>query len=82
MIIVNARELQHRLKSILDSVERGETIQVERRKKAVARIIPLRKVKPPKAWPDLEKRLSSIYGEKRVTSPSTAAIIYEDRERR
>jgi prevent-host-death family protein len=77
---INVREFQHSLGRVLDQVERGETFQILRRSKPVARIVPLEVSHRPKPWPDLLKRLSSIYGKKRISSP-TAELIYQDREK-
>ena len=74
----NVRTLQHNLRTILDEVMQGETIEITRRNEVVARIIPAGHTKQPEPWPDLQKRLDDIYGEKQVF-PMTSDIIYEDR---
>jgi prevent-host-death family protein len=76
---IKARDLQHNLGRVLDQVERGQTMQVLRRNKPVARIVPLEKPPRPKPWPDLLKRLRSIYGQKKISSP-TGKRLYQDRE--
>ena len=70
------RELQHKLRAILEEVERGETIVVRKRNRALARIVPIQA--EPRPWPDLQARLDAIYGSENV-SPATSSLIYSDR---
>ena len=79
MKTVSVRSLQHELRSVLDRVESGETIEVVRRKKSVARIIPVPSASRPEPWPDLIKRLEAIYGAGRTISRSASERLYEDR---
>jgi len=74
---IKVRDLQHNLGRVLDQVERGETVQVLRRNKPIARIVPLELPPEPKPLPDLLERLHSIYGDERVTYPAEAAIYQE-----
>jgi len=57
---IKVRDLQHNLGRLLDQVEQGETIQILRRSKPVARIVPLEAPHSSKPWPDLLKRLGSF----------------------
>lgn len=75
---IKARDLQHDLGRVLDRVERGETVQILRRNRPVARIVPIAVPSRPKPWPDLVKRLRSIYGDDRIASPASGRI-YQDR---
>ena len=79
METINTRDLQHNLKIVLDQIEKGATIEIIRRRKRIARIIPLQQSLPPEPWPDLEKRLNSIYGNRKVTLPTTSETIYRER---
>ena len=79
MRIINVRNLQHHLRAILDDVVKGETIEIIRRNKPVAHIVPFEEKKSPDPWPDLMKRLNHIYENKRV-NPSASGIIYRDRD--
>jgi len=75
---IKARDLQHDLSRVLDRVERGETVQILRRNRPVARIVPIAVPPRPKPWPDLVKRLHAIYGDDRIASPASGRI-YQDR---
>ncbi|RKX73624.1 MAG: hypothetical protein DRP87_18560 [Spirochaetes bacterium] len=79
MKTINVRDLQHHLRAILDEVAKGEVIEVTRRNRAVARIVPLEEKKSPDPWPDLMERLNNIYGKKRINPPASD-IIYSDRD--
>lgn len=79
MKTVKVRDLQHRLRAVLNEVAGGETIEVTRRNKAIARIVPLEKHISPRPWPDLMERLNNIYGYRRI-DPPTSDIIYSDRD--
>ncbi len=72
------RELQHRLKAVLDEVAGGETIEICRRRKAIARLVPIAESKRPEPWPNLRQRLKRIYGDRKV-EPATSERIYADR---
>ena len=61
MKTVDVRELQHHLGRYLDSVEAGETIEVRRRKRVIARIVPRRDDVALEPWPDYMANLSAIY---------------------
>jgi prevent-host-death family protein len=78
MKTINVRNLQHHLRAVLDAVSRGEIIEVSRRNKIVARIVPIEEKTVSKPWPDLRERLDGIYGNKRI-DPPIADIIYGDR---
>ncbi len=77
MKVATVLEVQSNLKSFLRSVEQGEEIEIRRRNKPVARIVPIR----PKHvdWSDAGKRLRRIYGRKVVGGKPTHAIVAEDR---
>ena len=58
----NVRHIQHHLADILAAVEGGEVIEVCRRGRPVARIVPLSSVPPPSAdWSQAEERLLAAY---------------------
>jgi prevent-host-death family protein len=79
MKTINVRNLQHHLRAVLDEVYHGEIVEVTRRNEIVARIVPVEENTTPEPWPDLEKRLDLIFGNRRVTPPASD-IIYSDRE--
>jgi len=78
---VSVRELQQNLKRVMARVERGETVEVTRRRHPVARLAPAKAHRPASDWPDLQARTRSVFGD-RVISPSGAEIISEGRGER
>ena len=78
MKTVDARNFQHHLGSYLDQVADGETLEIRRRKKVVARLVPYVVEVPAEPWPDLAVRLSGAYPAGPV-EPAASDIIYQDR---
>lgn len=75
---ISIRELQQNLKSVLARVERGQVIEVTRRRRPVARLAPMRDGHPRSPWPDLEARARAVFG-KRLVVPGGAAAVTEGR---
>lgn len=78
---VSVRELQQNLKRVLARVERGEVIEVTRRRQRVARLSPSKPTGPVAPWPDLEARTRAVFGERRI-SPGGSQIVTDDRDDR
>jgi prevent-host-death family protein len=78
---VSVRELQQNLRRVMARVERGETVEVTRRRRPVARLAPVRPTGAVATWPDLEARTRSVFGG-RIIEPGAADIIREDRGER
>jgi len=78
MKTVDARNFQHHLGSYLDQVADGETLEICRRKKVVARLVPYVAEAPAEPWPDLAARLYSAYPGGAV-EPAASDILYQDR---
>lgn len=76
------RELQQNLKRVIARVERGETVELTRRRRVVARLVPARDEKPVPPWPDLEARARSIFGDRMLSDPSPSEMLIQDREER
>jgi prevent-host-death family protein len=77
----SVRHVQHHLAAVLADVERGEEIEVLRRGRPVARIVPLPSESQPCDWSDAARRLQSVY----PTLPggtSAARIIADGRGER
>jgi antitoxin (DNA-binding transcriptional repressor) of toxin-antitoxin stability system len=53
----NTRQLECWLKA-------GETIELQKRNRPVARIVPIKSPAKEKRWPDFEARLKSIFGDR------------------
>ena len=75
------RELQQNLKRVMARVERGETVDVTRRRQAVVRLTPVRPITPRQPWPDLKARRRSALGN-RVVAPGGAEVVIEGRDER
>jgi antitoxin (DNA-binding transcriptional repressor) of toxin-antitoxin stability system len=77
---VTVRELQKDLKRVLARVERGQTLQVTRRRRPVAILAPPRPaaVQP---WPDLDARAQSVLGD-RIISPAPSELLAGERGER
>jgi prevent-host-death family protein len=75
---VSVRELQQNVKRVLARVERGEVIEVTRRRRPVASLAPMRSGSPTSPWPDLDARVRAVFGE-RVVTPGGADAVLEGR---
>jgi prevent-host-death family protein len=78
---VSVRELQQNLKRVLARVERGETVEVTRRRRPIARLAPAKASRPLSDWPDLQARTRAVFGD-RVVSPGGADIVVDGRGER
>ena len=75
---VSMRELQQNLKRVIARVERGETVELTRRRRVVARLVPVADDKPVAPWPDLEERSRAVFGD-RIITPSPSEELIRDR---
>jgi antitoxin (DNA-binding transcriptional repressor) of toxin-antitoxin stability system len=78
---IDTRTLQHHLGSFLDQVAAGASLEVQRRHKPIARIIPWTEPAEPPEWPDLLARLDLDFPEGPV-SGSASQQLYDDRGER
>ncbi len=78
---VSVRELQQNLKRVMARVERGETIEVTRHRKPVARLAPATPAGPTAPWPDLKARRRAIFGD-RIVAPGGSDVVIEGRHDR
>lgn len=78
---VSVRELQQNLKRVMARVERGETVEVTRHRKPVARLAPVKPSRPLAPWPDLKARRRAVFGD-RIIAPGGSAIVIEGRDDR
>jgi len=79
MKTIDVRNLKDHLGSYLDQVAGGETLEIRRRKKAVARLVPYVAEAPAEPWPDLAARLYRAYPAVAVDS-AALDILYKDRD--
>ena len=75
---VDTRNLQHHLGSYLDRVEAGEPLEVRRRHKVIAQIVPFVAEPESEAWPDIGARLAKAYPEG-PPADSASEVLYADR---
>ena len=78
---ISVRELQQNLKRIMARVERGQVIEVTRRRRPVARLGPVRATAPVSPWPDLDARAHAVFGE-RVLTPGASEVLAASRGER
>jgi antitoxin (DNA-binding transcriptional repressor) of toxin-antitoxin stability system len=79
MTKASVRDLRYKFREVEDLLRQGEEIQITKRKRVIARLIPESDTKAPEL-PDFMSRLKKIYGKPlKVTG---AAIISKDREDR
>jgi prevent-host-death family protein len=70
---ITVRELQKDLKRVLARVERGQTLQVTRRRRPIAMLTPLTPAAR-QPWPDLDARARAALGA-RTVSPAPSVLI-------
>jgi prevent-host-death family protein len=75
---ISIRELQQNLKGVMALVERGQTIEITRRRRPIARLAPLPAAEPVSPWPDLDERTDTVFGH-RIVAPGASAIVIENR---
>ena len=75
------RELQQNLKKVIARVERGETVELTKRRRVVARLVPATEARPVPPWPDLDARARAVFGD-RIITPSPSAQLIKDRGER
>jgi antitoxin (DNA-binding transcriptional repressor) of toxin-antitoxin stability system len=73
------RDLRYDFKRVEDLLKAGEEIEITRRKRVIARLVPPKPRKRLK-MPDFQGRMRKIFGDK-VFEPSGAELIAEGRER-
>ena len=75
---VNLRQLRD-TRQLIAWLEAGEVVELRKRNRVVARIVPETPRPQAVEWPDFEARLKSIYGDRVI--PAVEMLI-EDREDR
>lgn len=75
---VSVPELQQNLKGVMARVERGEVVEVTRRRRPVARLAPVRAAGPTSDWPDLDARTRAVFGD-RIITPGGSEVVVEER---
>jgi len=73
------RDLRYRFPELENLLREGQEIQIAKRKRVIARLIPLKPAGPPRR-PDFLGRLKNIYGGKRL-KVSGAELVSRERGR-
>jgi len=73
-VSISIRELQQNLKRVLARVERGQVIEVTRRRRPVARLAPLQTEGAVEPWPDLDARARAAFGRRALASAGSDAV--------
>lgn len=79
MVKASVRDLRYGFKKIEQLLRQGEEIQITKRRRVVARLIP-ESAGPAAELPDFLKRLHATYGDK-ILPVTGADLIAEDRSR-
>lgn len=72
---LSVRELQQNIKQVMDRVQRGETVEVTRRRRPVARIVPVSRPATAEPWPDLEARARKALGARVIDPPASQQLL-------
>jgi len=75
----SVRDLRYQFKKIERLLHQGEEIQITKRRRVIARLVP-EGTEAPKQTPDFLARLHAIYGDK-VLAVSGADLLSSDRSR-
>ena len=75
----SVRDLRYHFSEVERLLEQGEEIEITKRKRVVARLLPVTTA-PPKTWPDFQARLRKIYGDK-VLKVTGAELVAQERDR-
>jgi prevent-host-death family protein len=73
-VSISIRELQQNLKRVLARVERGQVIEVTRRRRPVARLAPMQAEGGVAPWPDLDARARAVFGGRVLASAGSDAV--------
>jgi len=64
MKTLSVREAQHGFAAMLDRVAGGECVEITRRHRVIARVVPATRPKTSAKWPDILARLREDFGDK------------------
>ena len=80
MRTLSVREAQHGFAAMLDLVAAGEDVEITRRHRVVARVVPATRPRTRAKWPDIMARLREDFGDK--VTPDSAPLFDEMRSER
>jgi len=81
MKTATVRDVQHHLRKVLAWVEKGEEVQITRRNRTIAKIVPAETPSHRVALPAFGERARKIWGD-RPTGESLTRIVLDDRKER
>ena len=81
MKTATVRQIQHNLSEVLRWLEDGQEVEITRRNRVIARIVPAIGQSRPLTWPDFVERSARVWG-KRLRGKSVSRLIIEDRRER
>jgi len=81
MKTASVRDVQHHLSKVLAWVEKGEEVQITRRNKPVAKIVPAEAQGTPIALPAFAARARQIWGETPVGKSLSQTVVDDRKER-
>ncbi len=70
----SVREVQHNLPKILRAIDAGEVVEITRRNRVVARLVPAA-TRPSAGLPDFVARARAIWGGRSGKRPASAVVI-------
>lgn len=76
------REVQHNLAAYVRRVEHGEEIEIRRRSRVVARLVPATaadQVQGDLKWGEVRERLDRMWGDQPAPGKPSSEILYESR---
>ncbi len=81
MASVTIRDVQHNLAVYLRRVEQGEDIEIRRRSKVVARLVPagLYEGAGKADWGGVRERREALWGKKAVAGEPVSKLVYDAR---
>lgn len=74
------RDLRYHFPKVEDMLQGGQEIEITKRKRVIARLVPPSPPKPSTRQPDFLARLKRIYGSKRLRITG-AELLAQERER-
>jgi len=80
MTRASVRDLRYRFAEIEQLLREGRKVEITKRRRVIARLVPVKEPLPLNERPDFLGRLKSIYGSK-VLKPSGAKLLTQERDR-
>lgn len=77
----NVRQVQRNFSELLGWIEQGQEVLITRRNRIIAKLVPSGDPDSKVEWPDFEKRLHKLWGNRTKGKPAST-IIVESREER